>query len=190
MQQRQEVVRDLEDLVLQGGVEHHRDAAADAEEVADVRQPDPGGRTDGEHAGDARVRPVGAGAHDDQAGRLAVGQLRVADAEGELGGCVDLELRRIDAEEESALQPDEVGRRSGRPNAQLPDELEREALRPQREGADEVGAAGAEPRQCDRLDMRLLRRIDLEHALGEEEDPVGLERREVRLEARDAPELR
>ena len=65
-----------------------------------------------------------------------------------------------------------------------------EAVRVQREGPGEVGAVGPEPAQRERLDLGLAGQVDLQRALGEQLEAVGLERREVRLERGDAPELR
>src|SRR4029079_9364024 len=119
---------------------------------------------------------------------LAVVELRVAVAEGQRGGDVELELLRAEVDREPALGDEEVGVQARRAQLELADDLEAEGVRAQRVGAVEVRAARAEARQRQRLDPRLAREVDLQGALREQVDAVLLERGEVRLDRGDAPE--
>ena len=140
LEQRQERLRDVEQLVLARRVEHHGDGATDLEEIAEARQTEAGRGAHLEETGDAGVLPGGEAGHDDDQTRgRAEGDLSVADAERQLGRGEQLEPLAVDAQEEPALHPDQIRLGPRRPDAQLADELEREAEGRQGEGARQVG---------------------------------------------------
>ena len=111
----------------------------------------------------------------------------------QLSGGEELEPRLVadhEAQVEAALEAGEVGGLARDADPGLADQLEGEALGRQVELAHHVGAVLAEALEHDRLVLGLAGRVDLQRALGGEEEAVVLELLEVGLQGRHAPELR
>ena len=191
VQEGQERLRDLEVLLLSRRVEHHRDRAADLEQIADARDAQGGRRADLEEARHAGVLAGRLARHDDDETRgRAVRDLGVAHAEGQLRRGEQLEPFGVDAQEEPALHADQIGLGPRRSDADLADQLEREAEARQDECPRQVRPVGPEAGQGEGLGLLKLGEVDLQGALGEQEHAVLLERLEVGLQRGDAPELR
>ena len=157
------------------------------------------GRLEERHVGDADAAARGdldaardaLGVDDEERGGVAVGQLGLADAEGQLGGGEDGELEAalgLDADVEAADELEQVGVGAGRPDPHDAGELEAEAARSQLVGAGDVRAALADALEGDGLGLGDARRVDLQEALGPQVDAVLLQLGEVRLQARHTPE--